>query len=116
MPYNSAEPGDIFRLQVNATYIYRMLREHGGLTFIFKDNAAAERWEAFIEERAVRYFALHMDLRIPQREAKKELDLVRSFYNMCRVETLAYFLEHPEDADPEVGVSESPRKNKQLFG
>jgi hypothetical protein len=93
-----------------------MLREHGGLTFIFKDNAAAERWETFIEERAMRYFALHMDLRIPQREAKKELDLVRSFYNMCRVETLGYFLEHPEDADPEVGVSENPRKNKELFG
>ena len=116
MTYNSKEPGDIFRLQVNATYIYRMLREHGGLTFIFKDNAAAERWEVFIEERAAHYFALHMDLRIPQREAKKELETIGSFYKMCRVETLGYFLEHPEDADPSVGVSESPRKNKQLFG
>jgi hypothetical protein len=116
MPYNSVEDGDVFVMEVNATYIYRMLREHGGLTFIFKDNAAAERWEAHMEERVAYYFRLQSDLTIPAAEAKKELDIARSFYNMCRVETLAYFLEHPDDADPTVGVSESPRKNKALFG
>ncbi len=116
MPYNSVEDGDVFRLQVNTTYIYRMLREHGGLTFIFKDDAAEDRWAAHMEERVVWYFRLQSDLTIPAAEAKKELDLLRSFYNMCRVETLVYFLVHPEDLDASVGMTESTKKNRALFG
>jgi Ser-tRNA(Ala) deacylase AlaX len=116
MPFNSCEPGEAFRLEVNGTYIYRMLRDHGGLTFVFKDVAAADRWAAHMEERVAWYFRLQTDLTIPQREAKAELDAAGSFYNMCRVETLAYFLEHPEDLDETVGMVESPRKNKEVFG
>jgi hypothetical protein len=116
MPYNSVDDGDVFVMEVNATYIYRLLREHGGLTFVFKDNAAAERWAAHMEERVVWYFRLQSDLTIPAPEAKKELDAAGSFYNMCRVETLAYFLEHPEDLDASIGMTESTKKNRALFG
>jgi hypothetical protein len=116
MPYNSTEPDDVFVIEVNTTYIYRMLREHGGLRFIFKDVAAEERWAAHMEERVVWYFRLQSDLTIPALTAKKELDAAGSFYNMCRVETLAYFLEHPEDMDASVGMTETTKKNRALFG
>jgi hypothetical protein len=104
MPYNSKDFGDTFRLQVNATYIYRLLREHGGLTFVFKDVAAADRWAEYIEERVAWYFRLQVDLAIPAAEAKKELDAAGSFYSMCRRETLAYFEERPEDLDDSIGM------------
>ena len=116
MPYNTTDDTDVFRLEVNASYIYRMLRSHGGLTFVFKNVDAANQWAAHIEERAVHYFALQMDLTIPAREAKKELDALGTFYNMCRIETLAYLLEYPELLDETVGLSESPRKNREIFG
>ncbi len=104
MPYNSTASGDTFRLQVNATYVYRLLREHGGLTFVFKDLAAADRWAEYIEERVAWYFRLQVDLAIPAAVAKKELDATGTFYSMCRKETLAYFEERPEDLNASIGM------------